>query len=289
MSRFLSEQGGGEKYDREGLANWANGRFQAQLPVDSFRGKAREEIESVLKDCSRNFASNGRLAKVIDEYLDRAYGERNGEDTRLAPVKQPEPIKELVKWANEELKSNVEADDLLPLPRDEARRKLVDAVETRYRPELREAERALVLEVLDTAWKDHLYYMDHLRQGIGLVGYAQKDPKVEYKREGMKAFEGMWTGIAQQVTGSFFRLERESPGFVGSVWRITSTTHDAPPPDEAAPPSSDGDPSGSGGPAGTPPADKPIEPIRNRGERVGRNDPCPCGSGKKFKNCHMKK
>src|SRR5262249_11319813 len=179
MSRFLSEQGGGEKYDREGLANWANGRFQTHLPADSFRGKAREEIESVLKSGSGIFPSNGGRAKVIDEYLDGAYGERNGEDTRLAPVKHPEPIQDLVKWANEELKSNVEAEDLLPPPREEARRKLVDAVDTRYRPELREAERALVLEVLDTAWKDHRYYMDHLRHGISLMGYAQKDPTDE--------------------------------------------------------------------------------------------------------------
>jgi len=288
MSRFLSEQAGGEKYDREGLANWANGRFQAQLQADSFRGKSRDEIESVLKTFSRNFTSNGHSLEKIDEFLDRAYGERNGEDTRLAPVREPEPIKELVKWANEELKSNVDAAELLPLPREETRRKIVHAIETRYRPELREAERALVLEVLDQAWKDHLHYMDHLRQGIGLVGYAQKDPKVEYRREGMKAFEGMWKGIAQQVTGSIFRLEKESPGFVGSLWQITATTHESPVDDFSSDPGV-GEGGGPNAPAGNTPNDKPIEPIRNRTERVGRNDPCPCGSGKKFKNCHMKK
>lgn len=283
MSRFLSEQGAGEKYDREGLINWANGRFQAELSPDSFRGKAREEIESLLQNCSRNFTSNGRSLEKVDEFLDRAYGQRNGEDTRLSPVRQPEPIHELVQWAHDELKADVEVDELLPLPREEARRKLAHAVETRYRPELREAERALVLEVLDTAWKDHLYYMDHLRQGIGLVGYAQKDPKVEYKREGMKAFENMWKGIAQQVTGSIFRLEMESPGFVGSLWQITATTHESPASAADSP-----DQPASENP-NEPPDDRPIEPIRNRGERIGRNDPCPCGSGKKFKNCHMKR
>ncbi len=285
MSKFLSEEGGGEKYNREGLANWANGRFQAQFGPDSFRGKARGEIEEMLKDCSRSFTSNGRSLEKVDEFLDRAYGERNGEETRLAPVREPEPIQELVKWANEELKSDVEAEELLPLPREEARRKIVHAVETRYRPELREAERALVLEVLDQAWKDHLYYMDHLRQGIGLVSYAQKDPKVEYKREGMKAFDGMWKGVGQQVTGSIFRLERESPGFVGSLWQITATTHESP----ASVSSESPDQSAGDNPNGPQADDKPIEPIRNRGERVGRNDPCPCGSGKKFKNCHMKR
>lgn len=288
MSRFLAEHGGGgEKYDREGLARWANGRFQTHLDSEVFRGKSRGEIQQVLTQCSEGFSSNGQSLVKVEEFLDRAYGERNGEDTRLAPVRQPEQITELVAWAHDALKAELTAEELLPLPRDEARQKLVHAIDTRFRPELREAERSLVLHFLDEAWKQHLYYMDHLRQGIGLVGYAQKDPKVEYKREGMKAFEQMWTGIGRQVTGTIFRLE-DDPGFVGSLWRITATTHEAPATDyqEAA-----GDAGGGmdgGGPQGPPP-DKPIEPIRNRGERVGRNDPCPCGSGKKFKNCHMNK
>jgi preprotein translocase subunit SecA len=90
----------------------------------------------------------------------------------------------------------------------------------------------------------------------------------------------MWKGIAQQVTGSIFRLEKESPGFVGSLWQITSTTHESP--GSVATESPD-QPEGSN--PNAPPDDKPIEPIRNRGERVGRNDPCPCGSGKKYKKC----
>jgi preprotein translocase subunit SecA len=290
MSRFMSEQAGGERYDREGLARWANGRFQAQLDPETFRGKGRGDIEGILTDCSRRFLSNGHALETVDAYLDRAYGERNGEDTRLAPVREPQPLGELVAWAHQEFKSSLAVEELLPLPREQARQKVVREVEARYRPELHRAERLLVLEVLDTAWKDHLYYMDHLRQGIGLVGYAQKDPKVEYKREGMKAFEGMWKGIAQQVTGSIFRMEQQSPDFVGSLWQITSTTHESPPDGFSAPAAgASDDPDRAQGAAPNTPADKPIEPIRNRGERVGRNEPCPCGSGKKFKNCHGKR
>jgi preprotein translocase subunit SecA len=260
-------------------------RFQTQIDPESFRGKSRNDIQVILTECSRNFYRNGEPLEKVGEFLDRAYGRRNGADTLAARVREPEPIRELVAWAHDELKSSVAAEELLPLPRDEAEKKLAQEVELRYRPELREAERQLVLEVLDTAWKDHLYYMDHLRQGIGLVGYAQKDPKVEYKREGMKAFEGMWKGIGQQVTGSIFRMEKESPGFVGSLWQITATTHESPASNLVA----EGTSGDANQPAGAPPDDKPIEPIRNRGDRVGRNDPCPCGSGKKFKNCHMKR
>jgi preprotein translocase subunit SecA len=122
--------------------------------------------------------------------------------------------------------------------------------------------------------------MDHLRSGIGLVGYAQLDPKVEYKREGRKTFLSMWDRVAQQVTSAIFRIEKESPGFVGSLWQITAVSHAeaAPMTEETANP--------EGQVEGTGPTVAVVEPIHNRGPKVGRNDPCPCGSGKKYKKCH---
>ena len=80
-------------------------------------------------------------------------------------------------------------------------------------------ERSLVLHQLDTSWKNHLYQMDHLRSGIGLVGYAQEDPKTAYKREGMKEFRAMWEGVEDKVTEMVFRME-ESEAFAETVWRI---------------------------------------------------------------------
>lgn len=286
MSRFLSEnQGAGEKYDREGLIRWANGRFLANLQVDDFKGRSREEIEAALTRHSQNFYADAdeSLVAELETQLTQAFGPQHQGRNGTAHVQQGEPLDALVRWAQEELKSNLEAADLARLTRDEARRRLMAEVDSRYRPELRQAERSLILEVLDTAWKEHLYYMDHLRQGIGLVGYAQKDPKVEYKREGMKAFDLIWKRISSEVTQYIFRLEKESPGFVGSLWTITATTHEAPPVDIV---SYD---EGSEQAANTSSEPVAIEPIRNRTERVGRNEPCPCGSGKKFKNCHMKR
>jgi preprotein translocase subunit SecA len=122
--------------------------------------------------------------------------------------------------------------------------------------------------------------MDHLRSGIGLVGYAQKDPKVEYKREGRKAFTSMWERIGQQVTAAIFRIETESPGFVGSLWEITSTTHEEV--------NAGGDYAGEAAAAEPGQTATIVEPIINRQPKVGRNDPCPCGSGKKYKKCHGK-
>jgi preprotein translocase subunit SecA len=103
----------------------------------------------------------------------------------------------------------------------------------------------------------------------------------------MKAFEQMWTSIGRQVTNTIFRLE-ENPGFVGSLWTITAATHAAPVDDYVPPPTEGGDSQAQAQAPSGEAASKAVDPIRNRGERVGRNDPCPCGSGKKFKNCHMK-
>jgi preprotein translocase subunit SecA len=145
-------------------------------------------------------------------------------------------------------------------------------------------ERSLVLQLLDTAWKDHLLAMDHLRASVGLRGYAQVDPKVEYKREGMRTYEMMWLAVGERVTDLIFRMEQLDEGFVGSTWVDSHATHESPAPGIASAMSDEQqqaiDNSQSGGP-------KP-EPIRNREPRVGRNDPCPCGSGKKYKNCHMR-
>ena len=80
-------------------------------------------------------------------------------------------------------------------------------------------ERIVVLEILDEAWKNHLLVMDHLKDSIGLRGYAQIDPKVEYKREGMKTFEEMWNSVRQRVTDAVFHVEDLPVNFVGSTWK----------------------------------------------------------------------
>ena len=104
--------------------------------------------------------------------------------------------------------------------------------------------------------------------------------KVEYKRQGRTAFAGVWDRIGQQVTQAIFRLEKQSPEFVGSLWTITGTTHAAAP----QPQQQGGQPTEEGPLPGQ--ESQVVDPIVNRGDKVGRNDPCPCGSGKKYKKCH---
>jgi preprotein translocase subunit SecA len=138
--------------------------------------------------------------------------------------------------------------------------------------------------------------MDHLRNSVGLKGYAQLDPKVEYKREGMRLFERMWLAIGERTTDLVYRMESLNEDFVSSTWVAPQARH------EAAPSvSTMRSASASSGTATATRSEHEaaaaqsqegrgrVDPIRNRGERVGRNDPCPCGSGKKYKNCCLRK
>jgi preprotein translocase subunit SecA len=150
---------------------------------------------------------------------------------------------------------------------------------------MRGMERSLLLNQLDSSWKNHLYTMDHLRSGIGLMSYAQVDPKTEYKRQGMKEFDSMWEGVQDKVTDSVFRME-EAEGFQESLWTIGATIKEAAP--RAMPTANGIRGEQDAAIANSGKGDKKPEPIRNRGQKVGRNDPCPCGSGKKYKACHMR-
>ena len=140
-------------------------------------------------------------------------------------------------------------------------------------------ERVLVLQILDQSWKDHLYSMDHLKSSIGLRGYAQVDPKVEYKKEGYQMFREMRDSIRSDVVGRLSRVELpEEPVFTRPPPRMM-------PPAPAGPPVSrevQAAKREAAAAMGAPPPPGTTVP------KVGRNQPCPCGSGKKYKQCHGK-
>jgi preprotein translocase subunit SecA len=165
---------------------------------------------------------------------------------------------------------------------------MYNVFDDRYRPEMRAMERSLVLNMLDSSWKDHLYAMDHLRAGIGLVGYAQVDPKTEYKRQGMKIFEEMWDGVQIKVTDLIFRMEEAADSFAEAILQTSEASHAQAERPTAAPAASDGIRAQQDQAIANSQQTKKVDPIRNRRPNVGRNDPCPCGSGKKYKNCCMR-
>ena len=166
---------------------------------------------------------------------------------------------------------------------------------------LRLVEQDILLRTIDALWKDHLLSMDHLKEGIGLRAYRQVDPLREYQREGFEYFTALIRQVKADAVGILFRIHVEKPEDVArrqaqqarAPARITLTRGPAPQPAAAPPPP--GAPEAPGGTARggqgrgapPPPPPKPVT-VRNEGPKVGRNDPCPCGSGQKYKKCHGK-
>ena len=129
--------------------------------------------------------------------------------------------------------------------------------------EFRHLERIVMLQTVDNLWKDHLLSMDHLKEGIGLRGYAQQDPLIVYKKEGFELFQEMISRIKEQTLGILYRIQISEPQNIADLQQ----------PKEQKLVFSSGDE----------PAKK--NPVKRAEKKVGRNAPCPCGSGKKYKKC----
>lgn len=151
-------------------------------------------------------------------------------------------------------------------------------------PMMRSLEKQLMLQILDTLWKDHLQNMDHLRQGINLRAYAQRNPKQEYKKESFGLFEELLQNLKYDVTRVLFRIEPISEEQMQDMERkrreaaeaqkMKMQHEDFSALDVDKPKALEGV--------------KPERPYVREGKKIGRNDPCPCGSGKKYKSCHGK-
>ncbi|MBI3140375.1 MAG: preprotein translocase subunit SecA [Rhodocyclales bacterium] len=141
----------------------------------------------------------------------------------------------------------------------------------------RHFERNIMLQALDTHWREHLAALDHLRQGIHLRGYAQKNPKQEYKREAFELFEGLLQTVRLEVSKLLMTVEIRSQEQIAETEpqpAVENVQYHHADYDEAL---------------GTADQDeKPAQPQVRHGQKIGRNDPCPCGSGRKYKHCHGK-
>jgi preprotein translocase subunit SecA len=208
--------------------------------------------------------------------------------------------------------------DPAALNHDELAQATVEAVKKRYEERekqfspdlLRWLERRIILDVVDTQWKDHLLSLDHLKEGIGLRGYGQKDPLVEFKKEAFVLFEDMMTRIDNETVRYLFHVQIQQ----GEAPQQQARPLEPGPQQRAGLPPAQAAAASAAARADEPPAQKlpdfaralerkqerqqkdlqfqtgaaqaePQKPVR-AGAKVGRNDPCPCGSGKKYKKCH---
>ncbi len=240
------------------------------LAADDIKEQVRGIIEDAIASTYSQFIPPGSIEEQWDvEGLEEAL--RTEYDLDL-PIRQ---------WLDED--SSLHEETLLDKIVDEAE-KVYAAKEAKYGDELmRQIERDLMLQIVDNHWKEHLAAMDYLRQSIGLRGYAQKDPKQEYKREAFEMFQSLLERIKHDVASVLFRLqiqgEEDLPRHP-SEEEVESQMQFSHPDAESA--------LGGGEEGQAAPPPEAAAPFKRDTPKVGRNEPCPCGSGKKYKHCHGK-
>jgi preprotein translocase subunit SecA len=250
-------QGGTENvYALGNLVVWANRKYDANLTVEAIRGAGIETVRRELVKLSEDWTSNGRLERVI----------RDG-------VGEEPDVGQAIEFARRRFDTELQAGDFDSDVFD----KLLRVGRAFLRREMTELERFVLLQICDAAWIDHLLAMDHLKSGIGLRSFAEQDPRVAFKREGARLFDEMQAEVRDRVTEMIFKVRLAAGMEMVSRYRISNVVHEqlagydhfAQEVQQAM--------AESGG--------QKVATIIRQAPRVGRNDPCPCGSGKKFKKC----
>ncbi|HSD71468.1 MAG TPA: preprotein translocase subunit SecA, partial [Thermoanaerobaculia bacterium] len=255
------------------------------LEYDDVMNRQREEIYGLRRDILKGKQSKDEILTLAEVILDYAIGrslpEDKGPDEWDLPAFELD-LKEYFGIAPRSI-------DYSGKERDEIRETLLAAIHEIYEakekvlgPEtMRLHERFVMLQVVDQQWKDHLLAIDHLKEGIGLRGYGQRDPLVEYKKESFELFTLMKERIEDQIVQYLFRLQPIIREAEGELVDEEARRAPVPMPSRRSP-----NVNYSYGAAASGGSDAKVETIHRAGPKVGRNDPCPCGSGKKYKKCH---
>jgi preprotein translocase subunit SecA len=247
------------------------------LEYDDVMNKQRESIYTLRRSILEGREGKEYILNAADDIVEFLVDSHLPEDEREEP-NENELNAELFDFFGIDLKSG--GVDIHTMRREEVKQRLIEGVNKRFEdkeaavtPEMmRLHERYLLLQVIDQQWKDHLLNIDHLKEGIGLRGYGQRDPLVEYKRESFELFQEMMERIQDRVVKYLWKMDVvvEREGEREQQQRQRSL----PPPKPKQQPMFFS--------SGTPQA----QTVKRQEAKVGRNDPCPCGSGKKYKKCH---
>ncbi|HEV8377849.1 MAG TPA: SEC-C metal-binding domain-containing protein, partial [Tepidisphaeraceae bacterium] len=292
ISVFGGEEGANDNpYAADMVRNWVMAKYRQELSLDEIRSTPLRRLRDRLIGFQEQYLEDGRLDKEIDQILSA------GEEL---PV--------IARAFNERFSANLTAEDLQDQPAKAAagnrkgmrpepqqaplslREKVLRFGREFFRKELTDLEQFVMIQIFDQSWKDHLYAMDMLRNGIGLQAFAEKDPRIQYKKEGYKYFAEMMEGIRDKVTDLIFRARIVGNAQARNAYQVTAATHEesggygvAENTKELA--TAAATTSGSEAEGGEV-DNRVVKPIVREAPKVGRNDPCPCGSGRKYKKCH---
>ena len=254
------------------------------LEYDDVMNRQREEIYGLRREILKGQRAKEEVLGLADTILDYSMGRHLSADKNPSEWDRDAFDLDLKEYFGIELGSF----DISEKTREQIQEELAAELRRRYEAKeellgeatMRLHERFVMLQVVDQQWKDHLLAIDHLKEGIGLRGYGQRDPLVEYKKESFELFTLMKERIEDQMVQYLFRLQpvlREAEGEVSEARRAPVAL----PSRRAA-----GNVNYSYGAAASGGQDAKVETVQRNAPKVGRNDPCTCGSGRKYKKCH---
>ncbi len=276
LQHVFRTAGSDNRFALEQITAWANARYNVDWQPERFENRTVDDIARELVEESKKFTGE-RLNREVDEALTRHAGSENGE---------------LREWARQRFGKALDADALdqaLENGNGNTREVLHEAGMQLARWELTQLERQVLLRIYDQAWKDHLLEMDHLKYAIMQrpLGGDQTHPQSQYAIEGRQQFNSMWKTIRERVTDMIFKISGSTDASTGStsgggLLANAQTRHET---------SVNAGFAGGDQEAAMRAQGQSAKPqtIRRDQPKVGRNDPCPCGSGKKYKQCHGKK
>ncbi|MDB5357573.1 MAG: preprotein translocase subunit SecA [Phycisphaerales bacterium] len=290
---FGDGQAGDNPYAADYVRSWIRAKYGIDKPLEEIRMTPVRRLRDELIGYQEKFLTDGKLDEEINQIVKAAGSE---EEEKLspaftarfgAPLVRPEVGR---KTSLAELEAEAEG-----LAAKSTRDKMLVRARQLLRQELTDLEQFVLIQILDQAWKDHLYAMDMLRGGVGLAGFAEKDPRIIFKKEGFKYLEQMMAGIRDKVTDLIFRARVVGQAQARSQYRETAAVHE----DTGGYGVAENLAATAGVEKGSTVEDAHAQQQESGGEapakvativretpKIGRNDPCPCGSGKKYKKCH---
>jgi len=297
IEEYLAPQVGAGSQNFDGLAQWASRYYLTEVRPEAIRHRDPREVRRHLLEIAREFAKSDRLGHTIAEGI-QGHLPTDGRD-------RPESWRPFSQWAKERLGIEIMPEQFVqtclhPEPPPEpaeaeaeaaprqvtceeaVRELLLNRAKADRHSRMTDLERFLLLQVHDTSWKDHLLVMDHLKSGVGLRGYAQLNPLIEFKKEGLSGFAKMLESAREKFTDLFFKARWVRQDALARIWAGQSTEHAEAASAYAAQQQAALDAHQQ---AQMAQEGEAVKTIVRAGPKVGRNDPCPCGSGKKYKKC----
>ncbi len=267
MQRAFGDGQSDSAYAAEVIVGWANQKYNLNWTIEDVQAKSPQDLANELLAMNRQYLGDGKLDQEVDTAVSQYEGEK------------------LVDWARERFGVAYQ-EELLQGRDGDVKEGLRRMGRELMRYELTRLEQFVLLRIFDQAWKDHLFEMDHLKSAIQQrpIGGDQTHPQSQFAIEGRDLFDQMWGRIREKVTDRIFkvRLSTDAPAAASAYGRM-QVRHD-----EATGAGFAGAAADQAAAMRAQNQPQKVETIRRQVPKVGRNQPCPCGSGKKYKQCHGK-